>query len=102
MLSHESYAGIARKFDEFDSYGPECVRKFAEKAQILGDRSANKWQQDAFGQEQVWLRTLEQLSAPKDDPPTVASPLLAEKHSPGTPAFDQTRSFRSATADVCS
>ena len=76
LLSHESaqegYAGIARKFDEFDSYGPGCVRKFAEEAQILGDRSADEWQQDAFGQVQVWLRALERLSAPEDDPPTVA------------------------------
>ncbi len=76
LLSHESaqegYAGIARKFDEFDSYGPGCVRKFAEEAQILGDRSADEWQQDAFGQVQVWLRALERLSASKDDPPTVA------------------------------
>jgi hypothetical protein len=76
LLSHESaqegYAGIARKFDEFDSYGPGCVRKFAEEAQILGDRSADEWQQDAFGQVQVWLRALERLSAPKDDPPTVS------------------------------
>jgi hypothetical protein len=33
--AHQGYAGIARKFEEFDSYGPGCVRKFAEEAQIL-------------------------------------------------------------------
>lgn len=76
LLSHKSaqegYAGIARKFDEFDSYGPGCVRKFAEEAQILGDRSADEWQQDAFGQVQVWLGALERLIAPKDEPPAAA------------------------------
>ncbi|KAK0350004.1 hypothetical protein LTR94_030778, partial [Friedmanniomyces endolithicus] len=46
--AHEGYDGIARKFDEYDAYGPGCVRAFAEEAQILGDRSADEWQQDAF------------------------------------------------------
>jgi len=64
--------GIARKFKEFDSYGPGCVRKFAEEAQILGDRSADEWQQDAFGQVQAWLESLGRLSAPNDDSPAAA------------------------------
>ncbi len=70
--AHQGYAGIARKFKEFDSYGPGCVRKFAEEAQILGDRSADEWQQDAFGQVQAWLESLGRLSAPNDDSPAAA------------------------------
>lgn len=76
LLDHKSaregYDGIARKFDAFDAYGPGCVRAFAEEAQILGDRSAEEWQQDAFGQVQAWLDALGRLSAAREDPPTAA------------------------------
>lgn len=65
----EGYGGIARKFDAFDGYGPSCVRAFAEDAQILGDRTADEWQQDAFGQVQAWLTAMELLSASQDEPP---------------------------------
>ncbi|QGP79369.1 nucleotidyl transferase AbiEii/AbiGii toxin family protein [Sphingobium sp. CAP-1] len=76
LLTHKSaqegYAGIARKFETFDAYGPGCVRAFAEEAEILGERSADEWQQDAFGQVQAWLEALERLSASRDEPPTAA------------------------------
>ena len=79
--AHEGYAGIARKFDKYDGYGTGCVRKFAEEAQILGDRSANEWQQHAFGRVQAWLAALEQMSAPKDERPAAWPWPRGEKRS---------------------
>lgn len=76
LLDHKSaqegYAGIARKFDAFDGYGPGCVRAFAEEAQILGERSADEWQQDAFGQVQAWLDCLTRLTNPEPEAPASA------------------------------
>ena len=51
----EGYACIAEKFDAFEGFGPTCVRDFAEQEQVLGDRTPDEWQQDAFGQVNVWL-----------------------------------------------
>lgn len=72
LLEHKSaiegYDGISRKFDAFDSFGPGCVRAFVEEAQILADRTADEWQQDAFGQVQAWLEALARLSAPREEP----------------------------------
>ncbi len=77
LLGHESaregFDGIRRKFEEFDGYGPGCVRAFAEEAQILGNRTADEWQQDAFGQVQAWLGTLERLGSPPSEAATVSS-----------------------------
>lgn len=39
-------------------YGPTSVRKFVAETEILGDRSPDQWQLDAFGQLDVWLRAL--------------------------------------------
>ena len=62
LLAHTSgkqgYRHIAEKFDEFDGYGPTCVRRFVEDTQILGDRTPEQWQQDAFGQVDAWLQAL--------------------------------------------
>lgn len=52
------YAFIAGKFDTVDSFGPTCVRGFVEDTKVLGERSAEQWQQDAFGQVDAWLRAL--------------------------------------------
>lgn len=65
--AHEGYAGIARKFDAIDAFGPGCVRAFVEEAQILGDRDGDEWQQDAFGQVQAWLEALDRLSKVQTD-----------------------------------
>jgi hypothetical protein len=57
----EGYRYIAEKFDTANGYGPTCVRNFVADTQILGERTAEQWQQDAFGQVgQVdeWLRAL--------------------------------------------
>jgi hypothetical protein len=49
---------VAEKFDTPDGFGPSCVRRFVEDTQILGDRTPEQWQQDAFGQVDAWLRAL--------------------------------------------
>jgi hypothetical protein len=52
------YGYIADKFDVVEGFGPTCVRKFVEETQILGDRTPDQWQLDAFGQVDAWLRAL--------------------------------------------
>jgi hypothetical protein len=54
----QGYRHIADKFNSVDGYGPTCVRRFVEDTQILGDRTPEQWQQDAFGQVDAWLRAL--------------------------------------------
>jgi Nucleotidyl transferase AbiEii toxin, Type IV TA system len=55
----EGYGYIAEKFDEPEGFGPTCVRQFVQDTRILGDRTAEQWQQDAFGQVDAWLRAME-------------------------------------------
>lgn len=52
------YRMIAGKFDTLGSYGPTSVRLFVEETAVLGDRTPEQWQQDAFGQVDAWLRAL--------------------------------------------
>lgn len=54
----EGYRFIAEKFDTVDGYGPTCVRRFVENTDILGERTPEQWQRDAFGQVDAWLRAL--------------------------------------------
>lgn len=49
---------IAEKFDDVEGFGPSSVRKFVEDTRILGERTPDQWQQDAFGQVDAWLRAL--------------------------------------------
>jgi hypothetical protein len=62
LLNHASasdgYRFIAEKFNSVDDHGPTCVRRFVEGSRILGDRTADQWQQDAFGQVDGWLREM--------------------------------------------
>jgi hypothetical protein len=62
ILGHSSgekgYRHIAEKFAAVDTYGPTCVRQFVEDTAILGERSPDQWQQDAFGQVNAWLKAL--------------------------------------------
>jgi hypothetical protein len=62
LLEHKSgaqgYGFVNEKFDTEDGFGPTCVRRFVEESKILGDRTAEQWQRDAFGQVEEWLRTL--------------------------------------------
>ncbi|WP_195848552.1 nucleotidyl transferase AbiEii/AbiGii toxin family protein [Providencia alcalifaciens] len=52
------YQYIEQKFDSVDAYGPTSVRKFVEETDILGEKTPEQWQQDAFGQVDLWLRAL--------------------------------------------
>lgn len=52
------YGYIEQKFNNIDGYGPTCVRKFVEGTDLLGERTPEQWQQDAFGQVDLWLRAL--------------------------------------------
>jgi len=54
----EGFQGISDKFDAVDGYGPTCVRNFVVNSQLLGDRDADAWRQDAFGQVDAWLKAL--------------------------------------------
>lgn len=62
LLVHASaetgYRYIAGKFDTVDGFGPMCVRRFVAQTDVLGERTADQWQQDAFGQIDTWLRAL--------------------------------------------
>jgi hypothetical protein len=62
LLGEESaahgYSYIAEKFDMLKGFGPTCVRQFVEDTRILGDRTPEQWQQDAFGQVDAWLRAM--------------------------------------------
>ncbi|RIV84173.1 hypothetical protein [Aurantiacibacter zhengii] len=49
---------IDAKFDTLESYGPTSVRNFVAETDVLDGRSADEWQQDAFGQVDAWLRAL--------------------------------------------
>lgn len=54
----EGYAKVAGKFRAYEDFGPTCVRRFVEGEDILGSRTPDEWQQDAFGQVQAWLNAL--------------------------------------------
>jgi Nucleotidyl transferase AbiEii toxin, Type IV TA system len=60
ILDHASgakgYGYIAEKFRAADDYGPTCVMQFVKNTAILGERSSDQWQQDAFGQINAWLK----------------------------------------------
>lgn len=62
LLHHPSgaagYGFIAEKFDSVDGFGPTCVRRFVEQTNVLGERSPEQWQRDAFGQVEAWLKAL--------------------------------------------
>ena len=52
------YFHIADKFRHVDDFGPTCVRQFVERSDMCEERTADQWQQDAFGQVDTWLATL--------------------------------------------
>ncbi|MYB35172.1 MAG: hypothetical protein F4X92_08670 [Gammaproteobacteria bacterium] len=54
----QGYRSISDKFRSVDDFGPMSVRKFVEGSHLLGDRTGDQWQQDAFGQVDAWLRGL--------------------------------------------
>ena len=56
--ARKGYCFISDKFRDKDDFGPTSVRNFVESSEALGNRSAEQWQQDAFGQVNAWLRAL--------------------------------------------
>ena len=54
----KGYCFISDKIRDIDDFGPTSVRIFVESSEALGNRSAEQWQQDAFGQVNAWLRAL--------------------------------------------
>ena len=56
--ARNGYLAISSKFRSMDDFGPTCVREFVEGSHRLGDRTADQWQQDAFGQVDAWLSGL--------------------------------------------
>ena len=56
--ARQGYHLISTKFRDMDDFGPTSVRVFVEGSDALGDRTPDQWQQDAFGQVDVWLTRL--------------------------------------------
>lgn len=56
--ARKGYLLISEKFRDMDDFGPTSVRQFVEGSDALGDRTADQWQQDAFGQVDAWLTAL--------------------------------------------
>jgi hypothetical protein len=54
----KGYSFIDEKFARADAHGPTCVKNFVQESNIMGDRTSEQWQQDAFGQIDAWLRAL--------------------------------------------
>jgi len=56
--ARRGYRLISGKFRDSEDFGPTSVREFVEGSHLMGGRTANQWQQDAFGQVDAWLRGL--------------------------------------------
>jgi hypothetical protein len=54
----EGYGFINEKFDTPEGFGPTCVKNFVAESNILGGRTEEQWQLDAFGQVDEWMRAL--------------------------------------------
>jgi hypothetical protein len=61
--ARRGFGFIGDKFNKPDGYGPTSVRHFVEDTQILGERTADQWQQDArrFARLSPFLRLPPQL-----------------------------------------
>ena len=53
--ARKGYLLIEGKFRDVDDFGPTKVRQFVEGSDALGERTADQWQLDAFGQVNAWL-----------------------------------------------
>lgn len=61
------YGYIAEKFETIEHFGPISVREFVKDTRVLAGRTADQWQQDAFGQVDTWLRALGLRGSPGPD-----------------------------------
>lgn len=63
LMEHQSgiegFRHVAAKFKHSDDFGPTCVRNFVADSDIVGERSLDEWQQDAFGQVDAWANALD-------------------------------------------
>lgn len=50
--------GISPRSSNFPGCGATCVGRFVEDTRLLGERTPEQWQQDAFGQVDALLRAL--------------------------------------------
>ena len=58
QTARKGYSLISEKFRDIRDFGPMSVRRFVEGSHLLSGRTADQWQQDAFGQVDAWLRGL--------------------------------------------
>ena len=56
--ARRGYLHVSEKFRDLDDFGPTRVRQFVDRPDMLAERTADQWQQDAFGQVDVWLSAL--------------------------------------------
>lgn len=56
--ARSGYLHISGKFRHLDDFGPTSVRQFVDRPEMLDERTADQWQQDAFGQVDAWLTAL--------------------------------------------
>ena len=54
----KGYLQISDKFRSVDDFGPVSVWEFVKNSDAQGERTADQWRQDAFGQVDVWLTAL--------------------------------------------
>jgi hypothetical protein len=54
----KGYSYVADKFETLENFGPTSVRRFVQDTRIMGERTPEQWQQDAFGQVDAWLRAM--------------------------------------------
>lgn len=52
------YLHISQKFRTPEDFGPMSVKRFVDRPEMLAGRTAEQWQQDAFGQVHAWLSAL--------------------------------------------
>lgn len=57
-VAKEAFEHIRAKFASVDHFGPVNVRIFVEDSDALDGRTADEWQQDAYGQVHYWLDAL--------------------------------------------
>ena len=57
-IARTGFLHISEKFRHLDDFGPTSVRQFVDRSDMLRERTADQWQQDAFGQVDAWLSAL--------------------------------------------
>ena len=58
QTAERGFRHISEKFRHLEDFGPTSVRRFVDRADMLEERTADQWQQDAYGQVNAWLSAL--------------------------------------------